>query len=319
MKSIEHYWYSKNIIAWLLLPLSFLFCVLSFVRRVLYQLNILKSYQSPVPVIVVGNITVGGTGKTPLIIELVKQLQQKGFKPAVISRGYGSEATSYPYQVDVNSTVKEAGDEPLLIFKRARCSLVIGADRRADIKYLLQHYDCDIILSDDGLQHYALKRDIEIAVIDNSRQLGNGFCLPAGPLRERASRLKHVDMVIYNGGDQPCNMQIKAASPQALFSTEEHIILDPQKIHAVAGIGHPQRFFDLLQSLGYQVIPHVFKDHYRYQQNDLLFDDELPVLMTEKDAVKCSHFNLPRHWFLPIEVQLSNNAQQQFNQLIAGL
>ena len=316
MKSIEHYWYSQNIIAWLLLPLSFVFCILSFFRRVLFKLNILKSYQAPVPVFIIGNISVGGTGKTPLIIELVKQLQQKGFKPAVISRGYGSQADSYPYQVTQHSRASEAGDEPLLIFRRTQCPLVIGADRRADIEYLLQHNDCDIILSDDGLQHYALRRDVEIAVVDSSRYLGNGFCLPAGPLRERAARLRSVDMVLYNGGQQATNMQIKAAAPQALFSHDSTTGLSPQKIHAVAGIGNPQRFFDLLSSLGYEIIPHIFSDHYQYQETDLLFDDNLNVLMTEKDAVKCLAFNLPRHWFLPIEVKLSNHAQQQFNQLL---
>ncbi len=315
MKSIDQFWYSQNPVAWLLLPLSFVFCLLSISRRVLYKIKLLKSYQAPLPVIIVGNITVGGTGKTPLIIALVKQLQQKGLKPGVISRGYGSQAEQYPYQVNDSSSAKQAGDEPLLIFKRTQCPVVIGANRRKDIEYLLAHNDCDIILSDDGLQHYALARNIEIAVIDSKRHFGNGFCLPAGPLRERPSRLNSVDMVIYNSGHQAINMQIKAGRIQSLFTTSNDT-LAPQKVHAVAGIGHPQRFFDLLKAMGFEIIEHVFHDHYAYQQNDLLFHDDLPVLMTEKDAVKCLEFNLPRHWFLPIEVHLSADAQQQFEQLL---
>ena len=315
MKSIDHYWYSQNPVAWFLLPLSWLFCLLSFIRRYLFRLKLFTSYRAPLPVIIIGNISVGGTGKTPLIIALVKQLQQKGLKPAVISRGYGSQAEQYPYQVNAHSSAKQAGDEPLLIFKRTQCPLVIGANRRDDIEYLLAHNDCDIILSDDGLQHYALARNIEIVVIDSERNLGNGFCLPAGPLRERPSRLKSVDMVIYNGGDRAVNMQIQAGRLQPMFTTSDDT-LAPQKVHAVAGIGHPQRFFNLLNALGFEIIEHVFSDHYAYQQNDLLFNDDLPVLMTEKDAVKCLEFNLPRHWFLPIEVHLSAEAQQQFEQLL---
>ena len=315
MKSIDHYWYSQNFIAWLLLPLSWLFCSISFIRRLAYKTSLFRSYKAPVPVIVVGNITVGGTGKTPLIIKLVEILKQQGLKPGVISRGYGSRAEQYPYPVNAESPVAESGDEPLLIARRAGCPVVIGANRREDIEYLLAENDCNIILSDDGMQHYAMRRDIEIAVVDSSRNLGNGFCIPAGPLRERAGRLKQVDMVLYNGGEQPLNMQIQPGDLMPL--TKNHsAVLNTKKVHAIAGIGNPRRFFHLLESLGYEVIPHEFADHFSYQKNDLIFDDELPVIMTEKDAVKCLGFELPRHWYLPIDVQLSDAAQQQFKQLI---
>lgn len=318
MKSLDQYWYSHNIIAWSLLPLSLFFLVLSQLRKLLYKCKVFKSYRAPVPVVIVGNISVGGTGKTPLIIELVKQLKNQGLKPAVISRGYGSHARHYPFNVLPHHTANEVGDEPLLIAQRAECPVVIGANRREDIELCLVEYDVDIILSDDGLQHYALQRDIEIAVIDSSRQFGNGFCLPAGPLRETTARLTNVDLVIHNGGSEACNMQIRSGELQALNTNSIDKKLLSQKIHAVAGIGNPQRFFDLLKQLGFDVIPHIFSDHYQYQEKDLHYNDELPVVMTEKDAVKCKAFShLTQHWYLPIDAVLSKQAKIKFNQLIS--
>ena len=324
MKSLPHYWDSINPLSILLLPVSGLFCLLAKLRALFYRKGWLASYRAPLPVIVVGNINVGGTGKTPLIIELVKQLQARGHKPGVISRGYGGNASSWPQQVTAESTAQQVGDEPVLIFQRSGCPMVVGPDRRADIEQLLQHADCDVILSDDGLQHYALQRDLEIAVIDAKRQLGNGFCLPSGPLRETAARLLTVDLVLLNGGDSTENSFSLLAGECAsvgltVLPTRELSEFKNCRVHAIAGIGHPQRFFSMLQENGIEVIPHPFADHYVYQLDDLQFADQLPVLMTEKDAVKCREFALSRHWSVPVSAELSTTAQQQLDQLLNSL
>lgn len=324
MKSLPHYWDSINPLSILLLPVSGLFCLLAKLRALFYKKGWLASYRAPLPVIVVGNINVGGTGKTPLIIELVKQLQARGHKPGVISRGYGGNASSWPQQVTAESTAQQVGDEPVLIFQRSGCPMVVGPDRRADIEQLLQLADCDVILSDDGLQHYALQRDLEIAVIDAQRQLGNGFCLPSGPLRETAARLLTVDLVLLNGGDSSqCSFKLAAGICTPVGKTDlpsrDLSEFKNCRVHAIAGIGHPQRFFSMLQENGIEVIPHAFADHYVYQLDDLQFADELPVLMTEKDAVKCSQFALSRHWSVPVSAELSTTAQQQLDQLLNSL
>lgn len=324
MKSLPHYWDSINPLSILLLPLSGLFCLLAKLRALFYKQGWLASYRAPVPVIVVGNINVGGTGKTPLIIELVKQLQARGHKPGVISRGYGGNASSWPQQVTEKSTAQQVGDEPVLIYQRCACPMVVGPDRRADIELLLQQADCDVILSDDGMQHYALQRDLEIAVIDAQRQLGNGFCLPSGPLRETAARLLTVDLVLLNGGNsaqQSFRLAAGACEPvgQTDLPSRELCEFKNSRVHAIAGIGNPQRFFSMLQQSGIEVIPHAFADHYAYQPADLQFGDQLPVLMTEKDAVKCREFPLSQHWSVPVTAKLSTQAQQQLEQLLQRL
>jgi tetraacyldisaccharide 4'-kinase len=324
MKSLPHYWDSINPLSILLLPVSGLFCLLAKLRALFYKKGWFASYRAPLPVIVVGNINVGGTGKTPLIIELVKQLQARGHKPGVISRGYGGNASSWPQQVTDKSTAQQVGDEPVLIYQRCACPMVVGPNRRADIELLLQQADCDVILSDDGMQHYALQRDLEIAVIDAQRQLGNGFCLPSGPLRETAARLLTVDLVLLNGGDAAQHSFRLAAGTcepagQTDLPSRELSEFKNSRVHAIAGIGHPQRFFSMLQQSGIEVIPHAFADHYAYQLADLQFDDQLPVLMTEKDAVKCREFPLNQHWSVPVTAELSTVAQQQLDQLLQRL
>jgi len=324
MKSLPHYWDSINPLSILLLPVSGLFCLLAKLRALFYKKGWLASYRAPLPVIVVGNINVGGTGKTPLIIELAKQLQARGHKPGIISRGYGGNASSWPQQVTAESTAQQVGDEPVLIFQRSGCPMVVGPNRRADIELLLQQADCDVILSDDGMQHYALQRDLEIAVIDAQRQLGNGFCLPSGPLRETAARLLTVDLVLLNGGDSAqCSFRLAAGACEPVGQTDlrsrELSEFKNCRVHAIAGIGHPQRFFSMLQQNGIEVIPHAFADHYVYQLADLQFDDQLPVLMTEKDAVKCREFPLSQHWSVPVSAELSTVAQQQLDQLLNSL
>lgn len=302
-------WYHKHPAAIVLLPLSALFYLLSSLRR--YWLQKCQPEPLTIPVIVVGNISVGGTGKTPLLIALVQFLQAQGRKPAVISRGYGGKA-QYPYLLNADSQAAQSGDEPLLIYRRCHCPVVVSPDRLQAARYVIEHCDADVILSDDGLQHYALPRDIEIAVIDGQRGLGNRFCLPAGPLRETASRLQNVDFVVVNGdtgaafASAQYAMQIAAEPLLPLNTSVSTVAPAPgETVHAVAGIGHPQRFYRSLQQSGYTVQEHSFADHHPFVAQDVMFTDNKPVVMTEKDAVKCMNFSgLTQHWYLPVAAQL---------------
>lgn len=324
MKRIDYYWSSINFVSIILLPLAGFYCLISTVRKKLYKLSVLKSYKAPFPVIVIGNITVGGTGKTPLIIELVKQLQARGRKPCVISRGYGGNASTWPQLVNAESFAETVGDEPQLIFQITGCPVVVGPNRKEDIELLIKLFDCDIVLSDDGLQHYALQRDIEISVVDAQRQFGNGFCLPSGPLRENVSRLKQVDMVLLNGGsDKEVSFVMRPNECVSVGEGEVDYLglsdFSGKTVHAIAGIGNPDRFFQMLITYNINVISHSFDDHYMYKQNDLNFNDDFPVLMTAKDAIKCINFKLSNHWSVPVEIKLSESAQQQMNQILDSL
>ncbi|MDH5471302.1 MAG: tetraacyldisaccharide 4'-kinase [Gammaproteobacteria bacterium] len=320
MKRLDDYWYNQNPVAWILYPVSVIFCLIATLRKFLYKIHFFKSPDIPVPVVIVGNISIGGTGKTPLLIALCKQLQELGFKPGIISRGYGGQARSWPQKVSIDSPALEVGDEPVLIVRNTHCPVVVGPDRVKDIELLLADNDCNIILADDGLQHYRLHRDIEIAVIDASRLTGNGFCLPAGPLREPRSRLSGVDMVIYNGGKtEALSFSLQHAQLIAVCDQQDNLVLESLKhkqAHAVAGIGNPERFFDLLKSYDIDIIKHNFPDHHIYTADELQFNDELPVLMTEKDAVKCTQLGLANSWYLPVTAVLSEAASSQFNKLI---
>ena len=327
-----NFWYSQNILAWLLLPLSWLFCLIALLRKKLYQTGMLSSRKPAMPVIIVGNISVGGAGKTPLIIALCELLQQNKLRPGVVSRGYGGKISA-THDVSDTDHAADVGDEPLLIHQRTLCPVVIGADRAAAADYLAQHHSCDLILSDDGMQHYGLQRDAEIAVVDTNRMQGNGFCLPAGPLREPASRLRTVDMVAHH---HPSAVEIRALSasekqqPAFYLSvtdvrnlvTDEITSLDAftgQRVHAVAGIGHPQRFFTSLRDAGVTVIEHAFADHHAFHATDIQFGDELPVLMTEKDAVKCRDFATDKCWVVVVEAKMNSALQQQFLQILNQL
>jgi tetraacyldisaccharide 4'-kinase len=320
MSRLDRYWYSQNPVAWLLLPLAGLYCLLAALRFNLFKKGWLRSFKAGVPVIVVGNINVGGTGKTPLIIKLCEILQQQGLKPGIISRGYGSKSSIYPLEIMRSTHARDAGDEPLLLAQRTQCPVIIGPDRQADIQLLLERHGCNIILSDDGMQHYRMHRDVEIAVVDIARRFGNGFCLPAGPLREPVQRLRSVDMVIANGGlASQLSFTIKPVQLISLAEVGKVSSLSQfsgQKVHAVAGIGHPQRFFNTLAEHGIEYIPHAFPDHHDFAINDLHFGDDLPVIMTEKDAVKCAGFYMPRHWYLTIDIELSSIARQRIDHLI---
>jgi len=311
MKSLEHYWYESNYLVWLLLPISWIYCLIAVIRRKLYQLNIKKSYRAKVPLVVIGNIVAGGSGKTPLLISLCEYIQQCGFKPGVVSRGYGGTVRGIKQVVD-NDSAEQVGDEPLMIYQRTKVPVVVGADRVAAVNYLLQNNQCDIVLSDDGLQHYRMQRNLEIAVVDSSRGFGNGFCLPAGPLRERPSRLNDVDIVVYSGVDKDntneCSYILEIVSLTHLHSGESRSLSSFAEchVHALAGIGNPARFFEQLRSNGLNIIEHAFADHHSYQQVDFSGWNKDCIIMTEKDAVKCRHLLLPDAWVVSVNANLSN-------------
>ncbi|MCK3657300.1 tetraacyldisaccharide 4'-kinase [Pasteurellaceae bacterium Pebbles2] len=305
-----NFWYSNSKIAYLLLPFSWLFGLVSVVRRWLFQQNILKSYRAPVPVVVVGNLSVGGNGKTPVTIWLVEQLQQRGLKCGVISRGYGSKSEVYPRLVKVGDDPIQSGDEPLLIAQRTGVPVCISPNRQQAIELLLRQFPCDVIISDDGLQHYKLQRDIEIVVMDAERGLGNGFLLPAGALRESAERLNSVDFVISNGAENQYSDAVMHLVPHYainLVTKEKRELTTFKQVSAIAGIGNPQRFFSMLQGLNIELIStRAFQDHQAYNAELFSqFDKEQPLFMTEKDAVKCGQFAQQNWWYVPVEAHIS--------------
>lgn len=278
-------------------------------RRYLYRIGLLKNHKLPVPVIIVGNITVGGTGKTPLTIFLAELLKQSGYKPGIICRGYGGQAEDWPQQVTFDSDPRQIGDEALLMARRTGCPVVAGPKRVLAAKLLLEQSDCNVIISDDGLQHYSLKRDIEIIVIDGERRFGNSYCLPSGPLRETISRIHEVDFLVCNGINAEENeySMIVEGSEAINLLTGEKKPLDyfiKKSCQAIAGMGNPQRFFALLENAKISYDTHIFPDHHDYQATDLRFGVESEVLMTEKDMVKCLDFAKKNHWFIPVQAKL---------------
>jgi tetraacyldisaccharide 4'-kinase len=305
---IERHWETRGALALLLLPLALLFSVIAGLRSHCYRLGWCRVSRVGVPVLVVGNITVGGTGKTPLVIWLARHLQELGYHPGIVARGYGGRARNWPQQVRPDSDPAMVGDEAVLLAAGTGCPVCVGADRPAAARALLTYRDCDIIISDDGLQHYALGRDVEIVVVDGARRFGNGWPLPAGPLREPPSRLRHADLVVVQGGGQRSDefgMQLAQPMIEPLRGGEVQALESwaGRAVHAVAGIGHPQRFFDQLAAAGLQVQPHAFPDHHPFAAADLAFGDDLPILMTAKDAVKCRRFGQDHHYVVSVTAQ----------------
>jgi tetraacyldisaccharide 4'-kinase len=310
MKWLINSWYRPHPLRWLLWPLSLLYRIVISIRKSLYKLGLIKQHQLAVPVIVVGNISVGGTGKTPFVIWLAKQLQHAGFTPGIISRGYGGKAKHYPQIVSPQSNPSIVGDEPIIISRQTTCPMVVSPNRVDAGKMLLQHHNCDIIISDDGLQHYALMRDIEIVMVDGQRLFGNHYCLPAGPLREPLSRLNNIDFVVYNADNSPKQYSMTLLQTQAVNLAnptlkKELTDFNAQTVHAIAGIGNPERFFKQLAKQGLNVKPHAFPDHHQYQANELNFEDDHAILMTEKDAVKCNDFANNNMWYIPISASIN--------------
>jgi tetraacyldisaccharide 4'-kinase len=293
-----------------LLLLSLLFAVLVALRRLAYRIGLMKSYRLPVPVIVVGNLSVGGTGKTPLVLWIVEFLRKQGYRPGIVSRGYRGRAQN-PQSVTTTSDPALVGDEPVLLAQRAQCPVWVGVDRVRVARALLSaRPDCDVLVSDDGLQHYRMRRDFEIAVVDGQFRLGNRLMLPAGPLRESASRLASVDAVVVTEGEAGPGqfaMRLRGSvfynirNRQRTATARDFV---GRRLHALAGIGHPARFFDHLRRLGLDVIEHGFPDHHVYQPHELHFDDADAILMTEKDAVKCMAFAPENAWMLVVDAEV---------------
>jgi tetraacyldisaccharide 4'-kinase len=292
-----------------LLPLSWLFRGVVALRRMAYRLGWLATLRLPVPVIVVGNLTVGGTGKTPLTIWLAEFLKTAGFRPGIVSRGYGGRKQKRPLAVNVDSDPQEVGDEPVLIARQTGCPVYVFPRRAEAGLALLAATDCDILLADDGLQHYALARDVEIAVIDGERRFGNGQSLPAGPLREPVQRLGEVDLIVCRGRAEEGEYALSLALGDAL-NLQDETLRKPLtdfiglKVRAIAGIGHPGRFFADLRAAGLNFEARAFPDHHRYSPEDLGLGDGAEILMTEKDAVKCRGFATGRLWSVPLRAQL---------------
>jgi tetraacyldisaccharide 4'-kinase len=292
---------------WLLalLPLSALYGAVTLLQRLAYRIGYKHAYRAPVPVMIIGNITVGGSGKTPLIIALVEYLRQRGVRVGVISRGYGGVGP-FPRVVQADDSPNQVGDEPLLIVQQTHVALAVGPNRQAAIECLLAAGPLDLILSDDGLQHLALARDLEWIVLDTRRGLGNGWLLPAGPLRESSQRLQTATVIEHGPSSADLQMQLVAGTLQPL-QVNQAINSVPQagmRVHAVAGIGDPARFFATVRELGFVPIEHPFADHHAYQASDVQFDDGLPMLTTAKDAVKLQALGV-FGWVVPVQAQLS--------------
>ena len=322
---IERIWSGKSWLYILLLPFSWLYGVITLLRRFAYQKGWLASWKAPVPVVIVGNLTAGGNGKTPIVIWIVEQLIQQGFKPGVVSRGYGGKSDHYPLLLTSKTSPAMAGDEPVLIHHRTGVPVAVAPNRRDAVKALLAQHELDVIITDDGLQHYALQRDYEIVVIDGLRRFGNGWWLPAGPMRERARRLKSVDAIIVNGGVSQGNeisMTLEGDIAVNLKTGEKKPVQQIKKAVAIAGIGHPPRFFNSLNEKGVELITtKAFSDHSDYSAQELqdLTPNLEPLIMTEKDAVKCQHFAQDNWWYLPVSAELnSQSVLKQVSNLIYG-
>ncbi len=304
------FWYRRGVPAWLLWPASLAFALVVRARRLLYAVRLLRSRHPGIPVIVVGNIVAGGSGKTPLVIWIAEFLKSKGCSPAIVSRGYGGRGGPAPRAATIASAAEDVGDEPILLARRSGCPVWVGADRLAVIAALrAQHPDVDVVILDDGLQHYRLRRDLEIAVVDR-RGLGNGFLFPAGPLREPRARLRSVDAVVAHGA-----AGLKNAFAMVLEGEVFHRMTDARdrrraadfagrRVHAVAGIGDPNRFFLHLMKLGLKPVPHPFPDHHPFKPADLDFAGDEPVLMRDTAALKWRGAPRPQWWVLPVSARL---------------
>ncbi|MBD8871867.1 tetraacyldisaccharide 4'-kinase [Rhodanobacter sp. DHB23] len=299
-------WYGRRSSPWWTWPLAGLYGALAAMRRLLYRSGVLHGVRLPVPVIVIGNLTAGGTGKTPLTIALADALRARGFRPGVVSRGHGGRQRE-PMLLGGSPDPAEVGDEPCLI-QASGVPVAVGRDRPAAARLLVAE-GCDVVVADDGLQHYRLARDVEICVIDGARRFGNGHLLPAGPLREPLRRLARVDLRVCNGGTPLAGeypMRLAGGEAVALDSARRQPLsaFAGSRVHAVAAIGNPGRFFAALRDAGMAVVEHAFPDHHAFAAAELAFGDGLPVLMTDKDAVKCRGFVQPHWWRVPVHAEL---------------
>jgi tetraacyldisaccharide 4'-kinase len=318
---LDKFWYGGVSPPWWMRLLSVVYGAVSSLRRSAYSRHLARSTRLACPVVVVGNLTVGGTGKTPLVCWVAGQLIELGFKPGVVSRGYGGSSRA-PRLVQSSDNSDKVGDEAILLARRSRVPVATGRNRPAAAQLLI-NAGCDVIVSDDGLQHYALQRDCEIIVIDGDRRFGNGRLLPAGPLRETPARLERADAVVINGGDaeseRAMRMRLLATGAVAMkYGTSKPLReFSGQPVHAIAAIGNPQRFFAMLRAVGISVIEHPLPDHARLGIDDISFPDDLAVLMTEKDAVKCREIAGPHHWYVPVSVAFAAGDAEKLRSIVA--
>jgi tetraacyldisaccharide 4'-kinase len=319
---LNRIWYDRATPPWWLLPLSLTYGAVAGSRRYLYVKRLRKPVHVSLPVVVVGNLSVGGTGKTPLVCWLVARLSDLGFKPGVVTRGYGGSFGNVRL-VDSFDDPHVVGDESILLARRTGAPVAIGRDRPA-ASQLLVNAGCDVVVSDDGLQHYALARDCEIVVIDGDRRFGNGWLLPAGPLRETPARLAAADAIVVNGGrallDGAFSMRLEAKGALSLIGGSAKTLNEfaGRSVHAVAGIGNPERFFNMLRAHGIEVVGHALPDHAQLQAADISFADERPVLMTEKDAVKCFGIAGPHHWYVPVTASFDGGESNVLLDIVTG-
>jgi tetraacyldisaccharide 4'-kinase len=319
---LNRIWYGNSPLKWALWPISVVYVGLAQLRREAYRRGWRPCVDARVPVIIVGNVSVGGTGKTPFVIWLAAQLAQRGRKVGIVTRGYRGKGTEWPRVVAANSDPDEVGDEPVLLARRTSCPVVAGPDRVACVEALLANARVDVVLSDDGLQHYRLGRTFEIAVVDGARGMGNGLCLPAGPLREPVARLQDVDAIVVNGEGWGHAGVFRA---KAVVTKVYHLrdgatrtleSFKPQPVHAVAGIGNPQRFFDLLTDADLDVEAHPLEDHAEIGPAELTFEEPGAVLITEKDAVKCEHLKLNGVWCVVVDFDFDADTTARLMRLI---
>lgn len=322
---IERIWSGRSPLWLLLLPFSWLYGLISNGIRLSYQLGWRKVWRASVPVVVVGNLTAGGNGKTPVVIWLVEALQRQGLRVGVVSRGYGGRAERYPLLLDDTTPATAAGDEPVLIYQRTHAPVAVSPRRSDAVQALQARGDIDVIVTDDGLQHYALARDIEIVVVDGVRRFGNGWWLPAGPMRERAGRLDSVDAVIVNGGEVQGNeiaMRLQPGQAINLQTGQSKPLAELAPLVAMAGIGHPPRFFSTLRQQGVTPVKEMaFADHQAYSEAELsaLTASGQALIMTEKDAVKCSQFAAENWWYLPVDADIPAQAATELLDKIKAL
>ncbi len=309
---IQRTWHRKTWWSSVLLPLSLIYGLLVKLRALAYRVGIFSIVDVGVPVIVVGNLTVGGTGKTPLVMEIVLLLVREGYSPGVVTRGYKATARRFPHLVKTSSSPSAIGDEPLLIYEETSCPVVIDPDRSRGAQHLIRECGVDVIVSDDGLQHLRLSRSVEILVIDGDRRFGNRRLLPAGPLRESVARLTSVDLVVIHrgltaSGEYQMRTVLKDVVRLTTGERSDLARFTGKEVHVVAGIGNPKRFFSDLSEAGLEIIPHRFPDHHKYKMSDLAFLKSATVIMTSKDATKCRSIAGPDWWFAPQEIKLGES------------
>lgn len=318
---LQALWYGKQdrLLSLLLMPLSWLFALLVMLRRAAYRVGLLRRHRVCAPVIVIGNITVGGTGKTPFTIWLAEQLHARGVRVGIVLRGYGGRSRQWPRRVSAETSWREVGDEAVLLASRSSAIVVVGPDRVKDARDAID-LGAQVVLSDDGLQHYRLQRDVEVVVLDAQRGVGNGRLLPAGPLRESTARLRTVDLQVVTHrvgslkAEMMQNLGMSAVEAWARLSTAQGILSGEVKnltefcgsaVHAIAAIGNPAAFFESLRTCGLEVLEHAYPDHAALTREHITFEDDAPVLMTEKDAVKCATIADRRHWVVPLRIDLT--------------